>query len=265
MHKPIQLPEHLQDRNWTYVDVYKDEEEEFGPREPLHRRDIYTDNRGSLIEVNPDGTWAFLCQEDPLPKKQPVAMWATTPRHGVVGYMCKIDFDCELGGTRSVVHTNARDAICAGTCGVVEVEVIGRRVVIEDNHEIEMGDYLDDVVDEEKVNAYIAEVTKQLEAIDMEGLPQEALAALKSIHPPMPEGKEHLVYRDTPKMLAHIWEWMKEELAPFELELLTDARYTANDGVELGRGQFFVHPDGLKHLNEVAFPRDKGKLFPDDV
>lgn len=64
-------------------------------------------------------------------------------------------------------------------------------------------------------------------------------------HPPMPDGKEHLVYRDVPKMPIEVWEWMKEFLAEFELQILTDARYERKNGDILDRGQFFVHPDGL--------------------
>jgi hypothetical protein len=64
-------------------------------------------------------------------------------------------------------------------------------------------------------------------------------------HPPMPEGKEHLVYRDVPKMPIGVWEWMKEFLAEYEFQLLADARYELKDGTVLGRGQFFVHPEGL--------------------
>lgn len=80
-------------------------------------------------------------------------------------------------------------------------------------------------------------------------------------HPPMPEGKEHLVYRDFPQMLDRLWDWTLENLADYELHVLSDARRTAKDGVRLARGQIWVHPDGLKNL-KVAFERDKGILFP---
>jgi hypothetical protein len=80
--------------------------------------------------------------------------------------------------------------------------------------------------------------------------------------PPMPKGKEHLVYRDFPKMSLHIWEWMLENLKDYELHVLASARYKASDGTTLGRGQIFVHLDGIKNL-KVAFERDKEKLFPE--
>ena len=66
--------------------------------------------------------------------------------------------------------------------------------------------------------------------------------------PPMPKGKEHLVYRDVPKMPIEVWEWMKEFLAEYEFQLLADAKYEHKNGDILGRGQFFVHPDGLTAL-----------------
>ena len=79
-------------------------------------------------------------------------------------------------------------------------------------------------------------------------------------HPPLPKGKEHLVYRDWPKLPLHVWEYIKEFLADHELTMLTDATYTIKD-VEYGRGQMFVHPDGLTALNEAA-KRGADKLFP---
>jgi hypothetical protein len=82
-------------------------------------------------------------------------------------------------------------------------------------------------------------------------------------HPPMPEGKEHLVYRDFPKMQLHIWQWILENLKDYELEVLAYAAYESSDGTILGRGQVFVHLDGIKNL-KVAFGRDQDKLFPKD-
>lgn len=74
------------------------------------------------------------------------------------------------------------------------------------------------------------------------------LRALDKLQPPMPEGKEHLVYRDFPKMKLELFEWFLEKLAPWELEVLTFARYETPNGV-LARGQIFVHPDGLAELS----------------
>ena len=70
---------------------------------------------------------------------------------------------------------------------------------------------------------------------------------LDKLRPPMPAGKEHLVYRDFPKMKLELFEWFLEKLGPYELEVLTFARYETPDGV-LARGQIFVHPDGLAEL-----------------
>ena len=75
----------------------------------------------------------------------------------------------------------------------------------------------------------------------------ELLRALDKLQPPMPSGKEHLVYRDFPKMKLELFEWFLEKLAPYELEVLTFARYETENGV-LARGQIFVHPDGLAEL-----------------
>jgi hypothetical protein len=79
--------------------------------------------------------------------------------------------------------------------------------------------------------------------------------------PPMPKGKEHLVYRDFPKMSLHIWEWTLKNLQGYELEVLTSATYKGRDGAMLGRGQIFVHLDGIKNLR-VALERDRDTLFP---
>lgn len=54
-----------------------------------------------------------------------------------IGYMCKTDFDYELGyasgGTR--VHPSIEDlkrcSPCVDSCGIVEVEVILRKVIQE--------------------------------------------------------------------------------------------------------------------------------------
>ena len=65
-----------------------------------------------------------------------------TKQGGVIGYMCAIDFECELGCASggNKVYASAAEALCAGTCGVVEVEVIGRRTLIEMNIEDESED-----------------------------------------------------------------------------------------------------------------------------
>lgn len=84
---------------------------------------------------------------------------------------------------------------------------------------------------------------------------------LLNMHPPMPEGKEHLVYRDFPKMRLGLFEWFLEQLKDHELEVLTFARYEI-DGEVLARGQIWVHPDGLALLPE-ALERDMDQLIAD--
>lgn len=71
---------------------------------------------------------------------------------------------------------------------------------------------------------------------------------LDAFRPPMPSGKEHLVYRDVPKLQLKLWNWLKEVLGPYEFELLTEAHYKTQKYGTLSRGQFFVHPDGLKEI-----------------
>lgn len=83
--------------------------------------------------------------------------------------------------------------------------------------------------------------------------------ALLGGHPPMPEGKEHLVYRDFPKMKLELFEWILSQLEDFELEVLTFARYEHKDGI-LARGQIWVHPDGLATLTD-ALDRDMEHLL----
>jgi hypothetical protein len=82
------------------------------------------------------------------------------------------------------------------------------------------------------------------------------------IQPPMPLGKEHLVYRDFPVMSLRLWKWTLENLEGYDLEVLTSAQYKSSDGTMLGRGQIFVHLDGLKNL-KIAFERDRSELFPE--
>ena len=85
------------------------------------------------------------------------------------------------------------------------------------------------------------------------------LMDLDSMIPPMPEGKEHLVYRDFPKMPVNVWEWVKSVLADYELHLLTEAKYQRGPDTVM-RGQIWVHPDGLKALNQ-RFKIEGAALF----
>lgn len=57
--------------------------------------------------------------------------------HVVIGYMCRIDWECELGsaGGGIKVYSSVEDLCenrkCVTGCGIVEVEVRIRRVVSE--------------------------------------------------------------------------------------------------------------------------------------
>ena len=106
---------------------------------------------------------------------------------------------------------------------------------------------------------YLQQFTDMAYAISME---DDALDASMLGPLPLPKGKDHLVYRDFPKMPLHVWQWTKKNLEAFELEIITDAEYMHPDG-QLGRGQIFVHPDGLKHLQTI-FSQHAAMLFPDE-
>ncbi len=133
-HPPLDwLTESNLEGPWMHLDLYATETqmEEDGGRPQEDRRDIYINGRGGLIEVHPDGSWSRLVMQNPIPQDAPAPMWGTTERNGVIGYMCLIDFECELGGAMggNRVYPSAKEAMCASTCGVAEVEVIGRKII----------------------------------------------------------------------------------------------------------------------------------------
>lgn len=144
------------DPHYHRVDLYESEREKFGER-PLDEQMIIYAGYAHVLQVMPDGTTQPMVAEYPIPDDAPVPMFSDTPRAGVLGYMCKIDFECELGGTSTVIHTSAEKALCAGTCGVVEVEIIGRKVITEENL---------DEMDEDAFAKYMAEVTEKVKAVD---------------------------------------------------------------------------------------------------
>ncbi len=65
-----------------------------------------------------------------------------------IGYMCLVDFECELGGNSFGNHVypslemlEKYSPTCAKHCGVVEVEVRARKLIREpNNEEIEITD-----------------------------------------------------------------------------------------------------------------------------
>jgi len=62
----------------------------------------------------------------------PHPMFPDTDNNGIIGYMCLTDFECELGNATggNVVYATASEALCKGLCGVVEVEIIGRKTIV---------------------------------------------------------------------------------------------------------------------------------------
>jgi hypothetical protein len=129
----IQTIARLLEDGWTNVEVWGRAD----PGDlPIGGPAIMTNGYGGLAQIESDGSVRFMVPEDVIPEDAPRPMYTTTPRHGIIGYMCKIDFECELGGTSAVIRPNATQAMCAGTCGIVEVEVIGRRIIIDERHDI---------------------------------------------------------------------------------------------------------------------------------
>lgn len=132
-HPPLDwLTESNLEGPWMHVDLYATETQmDDGGRPQEDRRDIYINGCGGLIEVHPDGSWSRLVPQNAIPHDAPAPMWGTTERNGVVGYMCLIDFECELGAASggNRVYPSAKEALCASTCGVAEVEVIGRKII----------------------------------------------------------------------------------------------------------------------------------------
>lgn len=147
------------------LDLYFKDVEKFGdyatPDE--EKRIIYTDGAGYMVEVGFDGSVHRLVSHLPIPDDAPVPMWSDTPRGGVIGYMCKIDFECELGGTSAVIRTSAEKALCSGDCGVVEVEVIGRKVIVPGSFDDGHFD-----MDEVQHKAYVDSARKKVQEYDTE-------------------------------------------------------------------------------------------------
>ena len=62
----------------------------------------------------------------------------------IVGYMCKTDYECELGAAKggNVVYPSVEDleenlnCVKSGSCGIVKVTVVGVEVLREDNYEL---------------------------------------------------------------------------------------------------------------------------------
>lgn len=73
---------------------------------------------------------------DPSRDERPRAMWEEDDAlGGVTGFMCLVDFECEIGGAKggNRVYPSVGDLKqnrrCVSECGIVEVRVVGMRVV----------------------------------------------------------------------------------------------------------------------------------------
>lgn len=59
------------------------------------------------------------------------------PFHTVIGYMCLIDFECELGAAEDgnrvypSIASLKKHHVCSAECGIAEVRVTAVRVVLE--------------------------------------------------------------------------------------------------------------------------------------
>lgn len=155
---PFELPDWLE--TWKRVDLWWRD----GTDDGDYQRYIYTDGRGTIIEFTSADSFDTLVTRKEIPDDAPQPMFPDTERNGVIGYMCKIDFECELGSAvgGNMVRPTASEALCAGTCGVVQVEVIGHKVIIPE------GPHMDDA-DDDVIAAYTADVTKQVSEFDKTG------------------------------------------------------------------------------------------------
>jgi hypothetical protein len=118
---------------WKPLDVWSNTTPE---KLPVGGPVLMTNGYGMIYQIKSDGSITPMIPQDEISENAPHPMFGDSPRNGVIGYMCKIDFECELGGTSAVVRPNASQALCAGSCGVVEVEVIGRRIIVDERHDI---------------------------------------------------------------------------------------------------------------------------------
>ncbi len=68
---------------------------------------------------------------------KPLPMWREEGKDYTVGYMCLIDFECEIGGNcnGNTVYPSVKDLEehhkCVAECGIAKVKVEGIRIVKE--------------------------------------------------------------------------------------------------------------------------------------
>jgi hypothetical protein len=142
-------------RKWTQLDIYGNEIDEV--RDDEHQRCIYTDGLGGIVEILNNGEWANMIPQNYIPEDAPSPMFPDTDRNGVIGYMCQIDFECELGGASggNTVYPSASGALCSASCGVVEVEVIGRKIIVAGNYDMD-----DEIEDNTTRDVVVAKLKK---------------------------------------------------------------------------------------------------------
>lgn len=160
--KQMQRLTELHDDGWRSVDLhYRSDPVDIPIGGPI----VVMNGYGIIASLESDGSIRYMVPQDDIPDDAPRPMWGDTPRGGVIGYMCKIDFECELGGTSAVIRPNAAQAMCTGTCGVVEVEVIGRRIILDECRHLGYVGVEGDV-DESVLAAWSEKVKTALEDFD---------------------------------------------------------------------------------------------------
>lgn len=120
----------LQLQGWIIVDPWWDA---LPLERPVGGPVVMTSGHGLIVEVGSDGVVRSLVPQNDIPDDAPIPTYGKTERNGVIGYMCKIDFEVELGGGMVSISPTAAGAHCSTSCGVVEVEVIGRKIIIPDS------------------------------------------------------------------------------------------------------------------------------------
>ena len=83
---------------------------------------------------------------------KPKPMWPDEKDGSIIGYMCMVDFECELGMADHGVPVYSSQAACERVrkcipqCGMVEVRVTGLRVVQEQNFDAKITDHSKELV-----------------------------------------------------------------------------------------------------------------------
>ena len=73
--------------------------------------------------------------------RKPESMWEEDGDGGVIGYMCLVDLECELGAAKggNIVYPSENDLRenrkCVDQCGIAKVRVIGVEVLQEADYD----------------------------------------------------------------------------------------------------------------------------------